>query len=966
MSYTENNFKEGIKKLSNNIKIKLGKKNTKFYKIKNKEVKNPENTNTYNPVNNINNVIIAKLSKLNEKNLEENSDYKTFTINKKKNTKFRIKHASRSSDSFIIPLLYLIYAYIYVKYNKIEKYSENKKNNVLSVDTLKIIFSHKNPAIKNVNVFLYNSFNKKDNKNNKLVENKNENTSKLKFLMENSSINDKILNVLNKIKIIWDKEEEPVNEYIEIILDFLENFIDILQFLKKIYTRNYKVPVFGTPSNPTYILNIDNLLKLQISNINEVYLFIENLKNINFNSSDKKDYNEKLNNFNQLLNILKSYNLIEKIDKTIFNNINIKLSEICDYYKNELIATGVIYNKNILEDYFKTIVKYNEKSGVKKIDIDKLIQEFENKKELFEKLNDENINFKNNNYKDELHNINKNILEGPSTVEETVDKSAMNVENNPHTLAVFRLKDLTTKNYEYDNIFLSIKNIIENENAFLDNNKFYSINNDIKKYKIDLSSYFRKLEKNKKKNIDEKVKRYEKELKILENKKKKLDVLLAKNNKNEISKIDNEIARLNGEIDRLNRYDYNTEFNKLPIDPRYGYRGGPRIYTDSKGAQILVNSPADYKKIKEPEIRSNIARLIIDKGNKEKEKFEIKQKKDKLAEDKKIIDLQISTYKDSIKKLSINKTNLNNSSKVNNKSDFLNIFDDFINYSDLISKKIDVEQLNKVKDKFYYLLFTKDNFFNKDDFFNENNFNENNLNNSILNNIEFKKLIKEIKDSWSSTSKLNSKNRELLRKLSTIKELNNSIDLSKLNTSKLNLNNLYKVLNKIIKEFKNSNIELIENLQKLKVFFLIYFKYTVINNINDYFERKAKKDSSIFINSLLDLCQKQNPQNESLVFIEQVKKIDDDLTNKIQSTLNKIYINLENKKDKLINIDLSKIKKSTLINTIKENSENYEKNANKSGKYIKVIPYTDIILAYFLELSYIIDILNHVLYEMYK
>ena len=924
MSYTENNFKTSIKKLSNNIKTKLGKKNTKFYEIKNKTVKNPDNENNYNPVNNINNVIIKDLSKLNEKNLEKNSDYKTFTNIKKKNTKFRLKYASISSDTYIIPLLYLIYAYIYVKYNKIEKYSENKKNNILNVDILKIIFSHKNPAIKNVNVFLYNSFNKKNNKNNKLVENKNENknenTSKLKFLMENSSINDKILNILNKIKIIWNKEEEHINEYIEIILDFLENFVDVLNFFNKIIKE--PVPV---------ITKISNIRSINIENNDEFNKLIISLNNLNLTDKNNiKIYNEKLNNLMQLLNKIKLYDTIKLIDENIKKKFYDKFLIECKTFNNNTDSI-IIYDKPALDTQFNSINKYNEINGVKRTNIDELIIEFDNKKDLFEKLNLPNINFKNDSYKSELTQINKNILEG----------------NNTTKPFIIGLQYLTDKKYNYDEIFLSIKNIIENENAFLDNKEFKSTNNIIKKYKVDVSGNFRKLEKTKKKDIDEKVKLYEKELKILENQKIKLDALLAKNNKNEISKIDSEISRLNGEIDKLNKYDYNTEFSKLP---KYGYQG-QRVYTDSRGQQIAVNNVAQYKIEKDKELNLIRNRSIKDKDIKEKEKFEIKQKKDKLAEDKKIIDLQISTYKDRIKKLSINKTNLNNFSKVNNKSDFLNIFDDFINYSDLISKKIDAEQLNKVKDKFYYLLFTKDNLKNLYDI------SSGNIDKIITNKTKIHSNI-TISDPHYTSIK------NVLNKIS--KNANNlKYERDIISKYILFYEKIIDLKNKFMIQSSPPTFINKDILDELKTF-LIFFNYTVINNINTYFERKSKKDPSIFINSLLDLYQKQNPQNESLVFIDQIKKIDDDLTNKIQSVLNKIYVNLENKKDKLINIDLSTIQKNTLIDTIKESSEKYEKNTNISGKYKKVIPYTDIILAYFLELSYIIDILNHVLYEMYK
>lgn len=941
MSYTEKEFKNNIKKLSNNIKTKLGKSaNEIFYTIKknNGTIKNIKDPSVIIgpklPKQKINNTVIINVSKLNKEKFKLQNN----------NTKFRVKYASSSSDTYIIPLLYLIYAYIYVKYNKIEKYSENKKNNVLSVDTLKIIFSHKNPAIKNVNVFLYNSFNKKDNKNNKLVENKNENTSKLKFLMENSSINDKILNVLNKIKIIWDKEEEPVNEYIEIILDFLENFVDILQFLKKIYNRNYAVvgvaPVAGSPQ---YIINIYGLSgAIPITNMNDLYIYIENLKNINFISSDKKDYNEKLNSLSQSLIKLKTYNLVKKIDDNIFTEINKVIANTCTNYKNIFLNPGITYDKPALEAQFNSINKYKKIGTDNRTNINELITEFDNKKDLFEKLNDVNINLKNknHNYNDELYNINIKIVSGATRETTPV--------NEPGILK------LTTKKYDYDEIFLSIKNIIKNENAFLDNTEFKSNNNEIKKYKVDISGNFRKLEKTKKKDIDEKVKLYEKELKILENQKIKLDVLLTKNNKNEISKIDSEISRLNGEISKLEKIidrDLQTEFTNIKLSPRQ-----PRYLRNYTGKfdkilhqNIDVNWYINARK--NVEIPNEITINKQQKDSKEKEKFDIKQKKDKLAEDKKIIDLQISTYKDSIKKLSINKTNLNNSSKVNNKSDFLNIFDDFINYSDLISKKIDAEQLNKVKDKFYYLLFTKDNLKNLYDI------SASNIDKIITNktNIYSKIIIAGVPYN-SIKAELN----KITKNVNKLKYDSNIISKYILFYKKIiDLKNKFMIPSSP-HTFINKDI-----LAELKTF-LIFFNYTVINNINDYFERKAKKDSSIFINSLLDLYQKQNPQNESLVFIEQIKKIDNDLTNEIQSVLNKIYVNLENEKDKLINIDLSTIQKSTLINTIKESSENYEKNTNISGKYKKVIPYTDIILAYFLELSYIIDILNHVLYEMYK
>lgn len=154
-----------------------------------------------------------------------------------------------------------------------------------------------------------------------------------------------------------------------------------------------------------------------------------------------------------------------------------------------------------------------------------------------------------------------------------------------------------------------------------------------------------------------------------------------------------------------------------------------------------------------------------------------------------------------------------------------------------------------------------------------------------------------------------------------------------------------KIFNTILYDSTITNTNTNTNRKKLDL-------YT--NHLSTYFANNEK----YFITKILELKEK----DESLKsLLDQYYEYYQELINKIKNILNKINIGrlLLNKNS--INTFNTKIirdklnKKKNIINK----SEKTKDNLNKRGEYTVILPYTDILLLYFIELLIIIDYLTY-------
>jgi len=68
------------------------------------------------------------------------------------------KQKNRIIDNYIIPLSYLIYGYIYTKYNDKQKEKRNFINNNLAFNMFDYFFNHHNPVVLKANAYYYLRF----------------------------------------------------------------------------------------------------------------------------------------------------------------------------------------------------------------------------------------------------------------------------------------------------------------------------------------------------------------------------------------------------------------------------------------------------------------------------------------------------------------------------------------------------------------------------------------------------------------------------------------------------------------------------------------------------------------------------------------------------------------------------------------------------------------------------------------
>jgi len=206
--------------------------------------------------------------------------------------------------------------------------------------------------------------------------------------------------------------------------------------------------------------------------------------------------------------------------------------------------------------------------------------------------------------------------------------------------------------------------------------------------------------------------------------------------------------------------------------------------------------------------------------------------------------------------------------------------------------------------------------------------------------------------------------------LSCITEMTDTISIINKETEKLEYNNsknkLYFLstlddkLNKYIGDIRGIDISTNNNtIKKIQ---------TIYENINKYFtDLKTNNNNFIsllnqhnFLKDLSNSISKNNNDNSLKSFSDEFQKYNNELITKINNLLD----NINKNKLKLIIYNIlnfqrfnyiisNKYKKIDSINTNKDGS-----NINKKGKFILILPYTDIMFKYLLYLLIIVDFLN--------
>ena len=713
--------------------------------------------------------------------------------------------------------------------------------------------------------------------------------------------------------------------------------------LEEIANKKEKIESIKNDIKINNFLNEKNKTIINTTNIqdklNKINNDINNFKlKINKALEQKKEKEDKLDELNSSL-VTRKNKTIEKLtedrkeEKQKLTNIKDEFEktskDIYDKTKNKSnLGKKILGNKSELDNNQKELEKEKKKLENKEKELENKQNELENKeKELESKkkeLENKQIELKK---KKNIRNIEdeKKIIKNIQDLEEnteTIKKLKENIRNIEENIE--KLKE-NIRNIE-ENIKNLSNKIIENNSKVETLTKNIS-NLEIKKRTFEKSYY------NNKKILDSRILSLNKEIKALEegnrNVIKKIEIKI-KNNKSivesDIIKIEKFITTMNEKINELNKEKESLEKEKKKKNDI------KKIINNSINDKIFTND------------KLNIINTIYNNINKKK----------KLSEKKLIGDKSYDKYKE-IEEIYLKDSS--STSDFTSKNIYRRIFI-ILNYynRDYDNKTKDIKRLeneltnlknNKNSKKIKKYIF---------DMYNE-----------IKDNLEsISLLIKEEKLKISTNSKNNS-NKDLKDKFNN--EFNSIIIISKqyefvidsknykkMNNKLLNYYNKNYIFIKIIDKITNNKIrnnETTEESKKENTKENENIKIT--NELSNYFYT-----NDIFIDKLNIFSKDFKDENVSL-FFKQYQEFYNILKNKkIKLLINKInngiikYNDLNN--NNFINGIQTKIDYYNKIKESGEPSKNEFK--EKKGKYTQVLPYTDIMFLYFIDLLIIIDYLT--------
>lgn len=857
------------------------------------------------------------------------------------------KHKELMITNYIIPLTYLIYSYIYIKFYNNQFKNQIAVENKLNYEMYKFVFSHKNPIIRKVNIFLYKYYKDQLHGDKKIdftiddVKNTTMKDNTIKFIEDMNNVlkdDTKDLNILKNIHDNLNKAENRISDIIIIINEIIRKYNETLQ------QQQQQLPLFNNENiykkiNDFSIKKIDivkfKIIESEYNNFYTSYLELikTNIKTININILKLNDIDE-----NNIIHEDKIYfqginiNGIKSIEviKTIYTTIYTQEKEKYDNYKiiiqhnielNQLLNKG----KKLINLFFSIdISKLNKK-------MNEIVKNIKNNKEaiitkiyaiisLIVKAQtslkiDEIMSFINTNDTSSNKLLEQYIYIYRSIIYyEIIEFNYLFKKNNTHEDAIY--DDYNNENYfkeQRKKFYELFENYIDD---ITKNNKSKnSILNNIK------DDYILKKENliNDKNIIEERSIQYIKKTQNITNKLTKIEIEIKKleNTKNDCIKKQKEISSLilrSGIIESRKRIM--DIINNLPYLKENFYDKISSII-DNINDNSLLKSEVNTFFVNTiiNELTNSITQFQLNKSDlttKEKESIIKNKEYDEIQ--KNIIDtilsnIGIETNNNNSKQNyfnTINKVikNIDSEKNQNEKNVFLDKCNSEFDILDKILKEIDdkitIMDFSRTDNKLFFL-YEKDSINKTYKYY-------------------FSDLVGNKKDLFNKfESTLNNPDKIFLRKNMKLKVTNLITDID------INIH----FMNKIIIDLNK------------------YF----IENKEDFF----KKFTEIFNN---------NENNNLVSFLDQYKKYKDDLILKINNLLDKINNNelklIDNTKldsNNLTNNFLPKIqKKQDRINKIKEHQND---KTDKRGKYTIIIPSTDVLFLYIINLLIIIDFLTY-------
>lgn len=915
-----------------------------------------------------------------EKNISDNSVIIPSSYKGKLDPKKLALHKKKIAEVYFTPILYFIYSYIYTKFYEQQEIHQIKLELRLNYNLYGYIFNHKNPIIKKINVFLHMQFKKElKNKENiekyyifdKINEEKENIVTFLEKINEQLEIEEHVVKdkskiydtVIKNINIFFDK----LNQLIILINSlYSETETNIFKILNKLYNPDNEIT--NTDDYYNKLEEINNLylqlLKLQ----NNINLYIEN-----------KNYLIDINNYSILLNINYNLNNYEKIFEDKKAEININFNEIINF------------NESTIDTFNNIIEKYNifqeNKNNTKNIDnlLRLITKEYYELKFTFDNLNDLGILDVKNKIIKSLYFFYDILFVSIYTEFNYVKEIEKNkkctskcfihmLDTKLYNPSQFGLNNLDEILAHYNFFFSSIKssdkssnkNIIDSLEKQIENiddniDELTYKNNNITKYntKNDESKLRDKTQeiKDKTREIQQKtdeLSKLKKSIENLTNFNSAINKFITKIKSTEesIKKTESDIVILNDEINNLKK---NITQNEADISLKKQEKRNLQQNLISSSNQQKKNIAKSKISIVDDEIRD--LESYIQKNNKKLEAFKnelrtIETTKKQYESTKN----SLETNKSKKEKEKTNKEKLKTviNTKINEQTTKIDL-DMQKNYDEL--KKLEKDLAN-IKKK-----LTKSNL-RKELINNQKKILD------IYNNqkIEIQKKIDNLRDKNISKNSDKSANKKT--------ENQTSYDYIKdLDTIFSNLKLLSKEIDDITK-----NIEYKDSINK--VFYLFeedtFIKYIKIatppinkDYISEYFDNKLNNKNTVlvkkkynkphyFIKDLLNIYKNfddSDKKDEIKVFFEHLQKMESDLT----YTANK-YINLCDSEGLVIpgknqknNDFIAKIDKQ--IKAIEDDVTNQHKSystVNTNKKYINILPYTDIIYMYFIEILLII------------
>ena len=488
-------------------------------------------------------------------NTVSNTEQGKISVSKIKNDK-KNDHKKIMSNIYIIPLAFLIYSYIYVKYYNQRIIVENRSENKLNFEIFtKFFFSHENPVIKKVNVFFHKKYKELDEKNNNGANNNNVNNSELVNNIKSSK-----KETIDFLKFIIIKIEEENNDNeLAILEEIIEKINGSIENIKDICTKFNEV----------------------ISNKYDNNDIIKKLININSNIDDSKlldkSFKEEIFNINNTLGTPLNISILNKLTK--INNVYEKLLEKINFINENVFKIKDIIDINFISEDDISILKlfyifreyktkydnFKKNNNKNKVDIQLLkdiIVKLEDHIEIYDELSRQNLNNKNIDiYFHEYLKASNEIINKLLKYKDSsyVYKNELNfnnlnkyiVNNNNSKLKQCKFKDLTflfvfsylinnmiEVNYFYKKYNKSSKDIVKNVK-------------DIKLLKTLFSTKFREFKKNSSDKYDEYIKYLKNNKKLIIKKLEKID--LEKNEVNNTSNNNNKksIGKLESEYEEI-------------------------------------------------------------------------------------------------------------------------------------------------------------------------------------------------------------------------------------------------------------------------------------------------------------------------------------------------------------------------------------------------------------------------------